>query len=282
MKDSILNFNKKIKDLFICTPFIKSVLKDNLAYKGTFYLYILCKILCVFITYYLWKAIFLSSNNASLGGFTKIEMVTYIFMSFVCSNIVFISMTTKIGNDVMDGTISINLIKPISYKLKLLSESFGEMIYKLIFPSLFIWVGVEFYKMYHMETYRFLISNTLLFLLSSFLGFIIYFLFEFCFGMLAFYSTYVWGMEIIKNSILTFLTGQLIPLTFFPDTIQKIFDYLPFASMNYVPVMIYLGKINRSKIIFLIGKQMLWILLLEIFSYILWKKITKRISILGG
>ncbi len=282
MKDSILNLNKKIKDLFIYTPFIKSVLKDNLAYKGTFYLYILCKILCVFITYYLWKAIFLSSNNASLGGFTKIEMVTYIFMSFVCSNIVFISMTTKIGNDVMDGSIAINLIKPISYKLKLLSESFGEMIYKLIFPSLFIWVGVEFYKMYYMENYRFLISNALLFLLSSFLGFIIYFLFEFCFGMLAFYSTYVWGMEIIKNSILTFLTGQLIPLTFFPDTIQGIFDYLPFASMNYVPVMIYLGKVNRSKIIFLIEKQMLWILLLEIFSYFLWKKITKRISILGG
>lgn len=282
MKDSILNFNKKIKDLFIYTPFIKSVLKDNLAYKGTFYLYILCKILCVFITYYLWKAIFLSSNNTSLGGFTKIEMVTYIFMSFVCSNIVFISMTTKIGNDVMDGTISINLIKPINYKLKLLSESFGEMIYKLIFPSLFIWVGIEFYKMYNMENYHFLISNALLFLFSSFLGFIIYFLFEFCFGMLAFYSTYVWGMEIIKNSILTFLTGQLIPLTFFPDTIQKIFDYLPFASMNYVPVMIYLGKINRSKILFLIEKQILWILLLEIFSYCLWKKITKRISILGG
>ncbi|MCI8669056.1 MAG: hypothetical protein HFI34_05990 [Lachnospiraceae bacterium] len=282
MKDSSLNFNKKIKNLYIYTPFVKSVLKDNLAYKGTFYLYILCKILCVFITYYLWRAIFLSSDNASLGGFTQIEMVTYIFMSFVCSNIVFISMTTKIGNDVMDGSIAINLIKPISYKLKLLSESFGEMIYKLIFPSLFIWGGVEFYKFYTLENYHFLISNALLFLISSFLGFIIYFLFEFCFGMLAFYSTYVWGMEIIKNSILTFLTGQLIPLTFFPDIIQKIFDYFPFALMNYGPVMIYLGKFNRSKIIFLIGKQMLWILLLEIFSYCLWKKITKRISILGG
>ncbi len=282
MKDSILNFNKKIKNLFIYTPFIKSVLKDNLAYKGTFYLYILCKILCVFITYYLWKAIFLSSDNASLGGFTDIEMVAYIFMSFVCSNIVFISMTTKIGNDVMDGSIAINLIKPISYKLKLLSESFGEMVYKLIFPSLFIWVGIEYYKFCTMENYRFLLSNALLFLLSSFLGFIIYFLFEFCFGMLAFYSTYVWGMEIIKNSILTFLTGQLIPLTFFPDTIQKIFDYFPFALMNYAPVMIYLGKFNSSKIMFLIVKQLVWIVLLEIFSYRLWKRITKRISILGG
>lgn len=282
MKDSILHFNKKIKNLFIYTPFIKSVLKDNLAYKGTFYLYILCKILCVFITYYLWKAIFLSSDNASLGGFTDIEMVAYIFMSFVCSNIVFISMTTKIGNDVMDGSIAINLIKPISYKLKLLSESFGEMVYKLIFPSLFIWVGIEYYKFCTMENYRFLLSNALLFLLSSFLGFIIYFLFEFCFGMLAFYSTYVWGMEIIKNSILTFLTGQLIPLTFFPDTIQKIFDYFPFALMNYAPVMIYLGKFNSSKIMFLIVKQLVWIVLLEIFSYRLWKRITKRISILGG
>lgn len=269
-------------DLSIYLPFTKNVIKDNLAYKGTFYLTLLCKILSVFVSYYLWKAIFDSSSYGRIGGFTRAEMVTYIFMSFVCSNVVNISMTTKIGNDVTDGSIAMNLIKPISYKRKLLFESIGEMIYKFIVPSIFIWIGVEVYKIFCFDNYLFSIKNTIFFVISSILGFLIYFLFEFCFGMLAFYSTYVWGMEIIKNGVLTFLTGQLIPLTFFPMVIQKMFDFLPFSSMNYIPVMVYLGKVNDIELLFIIIRQFIWIVLLELFSIWLWNRVIKRISILGG
>jgi ABC-2 type transport system permease protein len=191
-------------------------------------------------------------------------------------------MTTKIGNDVTDGSIAMSLIKPISYKRKLLSESIGEMIYKFFIPSIFVWIGVEVYKIFNLGNYSFSIKNTIFFCISSILGFLIYFLFEFCFGMLAFYSTYVWGMEIIKNGVLIFLTGQLIPLTFFPVIIQKIFDFLPFSSMNYIPVMIYLGKIDNLELVYTLIRQLIWIIILEIFSSWLWKKAIKRISILGG
>lgn len=282
MKSIIVKIKEKINDFNIYAPFAECVIKDNLAYKGTFYLYVVCKILGVFVSYYLWRAIFLSSSRDVLGGFTRQEMITYIFISFVCSNMVYISMTTKIGNDVVDGSIAMNLIKPINYKLKLLSESIGELVYKFIVPSIFIWIGLEVYRVGFMGLPLTNISNMLLFLLSSILSFMLYFLFEFCFGMLAFYSTYVWGMEIIKNSILSFLTGQLIPLTFFPDVIQRVFDFMPFSSMNYIPVMIYMGKIEGSELYFAIGRQILWIIVLELLSCFLWKKVTRRISVLGG
>ncbi|MBQ3664850.1 MAG: ABC-2 family transporter protein [Lachnospiraceae bacterium] len=272
----------KTNRLHVYTPFGKSVIKDSLAYKGSFYLFVICKVLSVFITYYLWRAIFSSSDNSELGGFNQVEILTYVFMSFVCSNMVYISMTTKIGENVVDGSIAINLIKPISYKSKLFAESIGEMIYKFIVPSVFVWIGLEVYKYVILDEFSLSGIRIALFLLSSMLSFIIYFLFEFCFGMIAFYSTYVWGMEIIKNSVLSFLTGQIIPLTFFPDFAQKLFNYLPFSSMNYVPVMIYLGKISSSELIFSIERQILWILILELISIALWRRVVKRISILGG
>lgn len=277
-----MNIKRRIKDLNIYIPFAISIIKDNFAYKGTFYLYIICKVLGVFISYYLWKAIFLSSNKNVLGGFTKDEMIVYIFMSFVCSNMVYISITNKIGSDVVDGSIAINMIKPISYKLKLLSESLGELLYKFVVPSLFVWIGLEIYRVVKLGVPITPIGNILMFLLSSFFSFILYFLFEFCFGMLAFYSTYVWGMEVIKNSVLCFLTGQLIPLTFFPNVIQRVFDFLPFSSMNYIPVMMYIGKINGLDLLFSIVIQVVWIFLLELLSCLLWKKVVKRISVLGG
>lgn len=263
-------------------PFGKGVIKENLAYKGTFYLYVFCKVLSVFVSFYLWKAIYSSSGKNVLAGFSDLEMFTYVFMSFVCSNVVFISMTTKIGNDVMDGSIAVTLVKPLNYKMKLLSESIGEMIYRIIVPSIFVWIGVEVWKMFSYDNYSFSIINTIFFLISSLMGFLIYFLFEFCFGMLAFYSTYVWGMEIIKNAALVFLTGQLIPLEFYPKFFQKILLFLPFASLNYVPVKMYLGKMQCSEICVAFGRQILWIVILELISVALWRRVIKRVSILGG
>lgn len=282
MKTNKARINNLSRGLSMYLPFTKNVIKDNLAYKGTFYLTLFCKILSVFITYYLWRAIFDSSSSGVISGFTRDDMVTYLFMSFVCSNIVITSMTTKIGSDVTDGSIAINLIKPISYKRKLLAESIGEMIYKFIIPSIFIWLGLEIYKILNMQKYSFSLKNTIFFIISSVLGFLLYFLFEFCFGMLAFYSTYVWGMEIIKNSVLTFLTGQLIPLSFFPTIIQKVFEFLPFSSMNYIPVMLYLGKISNTDFIYSLSRQIIWIIILELFSSWLWRRVIKKISILGG
>ena len=65
--------------------------------------------------------------------------------------------------------------------------------------------------------------------------------------MVAFFTTYIFGMLMAKEALLSFLTGQLIPLSFFPPLVQRIFDFLPFSSMVYTPVMIYLGKYSPVK-----------------------------------
>ena len=86
----------------------------------------------------------------------------------------------------------------------------------------------------------------------------------------------------IKEALLSFLTGQLIPLSFFPAAVQRIFDFLPFSSMVYTPVMIYLGKYTGSELGFVLLRQAVWILLLYALGSIIWKKVTKRLVVLGG
>lgn len=100
--------------------------------------------------------------------------------------------------------------------------------------------------------------------------------------MLAFVTTYIFGMNIIKNATLNFLTGRLIPISFFPTALQKIFSFLPFTAMTYVPVMIYLGKYSGMQVLEQLGKQALWVVVLYLFGSFLWKKIERRIVILGG
>jgi ABC-2 type transport system permease protein len=100
--------------------------------------------------------------------------------------------------------------------------------------------------------------------------------------MIAFFTSYVFGLFMIKDALLSFLTGQLIPLSFFPEVVQKVFDFLPFSSMVYTPVMIYLGKYQGMELTFVMLRQAVWVVLLYAFGSFIWKLVVKRLVVLGG
>ena len=229
------------KRLKIYMPFALNELKRNLAYKGAFYLFIFISMFGSFIQYFLWMAIYGSSDNATLGGLSRDEMIIYIFMVYVTSSLVMITISDWVSDDVVKGTVAMNLIKPIDYRMSLIARAFGQVIYRFLSPGVFIWIGLEIYKVTVLNLPVTSIYNIILFLISCIMSFFICVLFDFCFGMVAFFTTYIFGMLMAKEALLSFLTGQLIPLSFFPPLVQRIFDFLPFSSMVYTPVMIYLG-----------------------------------------
>ena len=63
------------KELRIYLPFAANELKRQLAYKGAFYLFILVHLFGSFISYYLWMAIYGSSEKEVIGGLTTIVHV---------------------------------------------------------------------------------------------------------------------------------------------------------------------------------------------------------------
>ena len=85
-----------------------------------------------------------------------------------------------------------------------------------------------------------------------------------------------------KSALLSFLTGQLIPISLFPEFAQNIFGFLPFSSMVYTPVMVYLGKYSGSGLALALGKQALWVVLLYWLGSVIWKQVVKRLVVLGG
>lgn len=270
------------KNLRIYWPFALNQIKSNFAYKGRFYLGMLRKFLGMFIYYYLWMAIYASTTSGELGGFTRSEMILYVFMSYTISDIIMVGISSEIGRDVIDGNVAMNLIKPINYRMSLVFKAFGIMVYRLVVPSLFIWIGLEVFKVTKLGMDISSPVRILGFLVSIFLSFLVYVFFDYCFGLLAFITTYIFGMTIIKNAVLNFLTGKLIPISFFPAMFQKVFSFLPFTAMTYVPVMIYLGKYSGAEMLFELIKQLVWVVLLYALGSFLWKKVEKRMVILGG
>ena len=270
------------KQLKIYMPFALNELKRQMAYKGAFYLFILISLFGSFIQYFLWMAIYGSTDNATLGGLTRDEMVIYIFMVYVTTSLVMITISDWVSDDVVKGTVAMNLIKPIDYRMSLITRAMGQVVYRFLAPGVFIWIGLEIYKVKVLHMGVTSIVNLLLFILSCVMSFFICVLFDFCFGMVAFFTTYIFGMLMAKEALMSFLTGQLIPLSFFPPIVQRIFDFLPFSSMVYTPVMIYLGKYNGNELAFVLLRQATWVVLLYILGSLIWKQVTKRLVVLGG
>lgn len=271
-----------MKRFRIYFPFAVNELKSQMAYRGAFYLFILISTFGSFVSYFLWSAIYGSSGSAILGGLTRNEMTVYIFMTYVTSSIVAISISEWVSEDVVKGTVAMQLIKPIDYRMSLVARALGQMLYRFLLPAVFIWIGLEFYKAFALGLGFTPIGNIGLYLLSCVMSFLIFVLFDFCVGMIAFFTSYIFGLFMVKEALMSFLTGQLIPLSFFPEAVQRIFDFLPFSSMIYAPVMIYLGKYQGQELLWVLGRQLIWVLLLYGLGSLIWNRVTKRLVVLGG
>ena len=131
------------KTLKIYKPFAMNELKRQMAYKASFYLFLVISLFSSFISYFLWMAIYGSTDANTLGGLSQNEMVIYIFMVYVTSSIVTISISEWVSEDVVKGSVAMNLIKPIDYRMSLISRAIGTMIYQFMVPSILVWIGLE-------------------------------------------------------------------------------------------------------------------------------------------
>lgn len=263
-------------------PFASNCLKTNLAYRGAFFIWIFISMFGSFISYFLWMAIYGSSETGVIGNLTQNEMIIYIFMVYVTSSLVTISISDWVSEDVVKGNVAMNLIKPIDYRISLVSMGLGDVVYRFLVPGVFIWIGIEVYKVFGLGMEVVSIQTVLLYILSCLMSYLIFVFFDFCFGMVAFFTTYIFGMLMAKTALLSFLTGQLIPISLFPEAAQKVFDFLPFSSMVYTPVMIYLGKYTGEDLWVALGRQLFWVVALYWLGGMIWKRVTKRLVVLGG
>jgi len=271
---------KKGKKLKAYLPFAINVFQKNLSYRANAVIFILGEATMLAVTYYLWKAIYGSSTNSVINGFSLNEMIIYILVSFITSLVISADILSDIYREVKDGSIAINLIRPISYEKRMIFQGLGNIMYNfvVIFVMSFIIITILYYK-YAGSLNLF---NIILYFVSMILGMLINLYYSYAFGLISFKITNMWGLSQIMRAISQLLSGTLIPIVFFPKAIQWIFNFLPFSSMVYTPTMIYLGKLTGFELIKAIGIQVIWLGILLVTARVMWKTLIKRLTILGG
>ena len=191
-------------------------------------------------------------------------------------------MEFSFGDEVKDGSIIMRLLRPVHFAASYLFTELGSK--WLIFIS----VGLPFLsvivlmKILSGQGIVEVLGLTTLYLFSLTLAYLINFFFNICFGFSAFVFKNLWGSNLLKTSIVAFMSGSLIPLAFFPRVISDILSFLPFSSLIYTPVMIIVGKYDASQILQALLLQLFWLIVMVGLSQLIWKRVQSFITIQGG
>ena len=271
-------------------PFLRASAMDMMAFKFNILVWVIVTVFEVACLIFLWLAVYSSSEggiDASINGFTYKEMISYVVLTTVFGFVTFNNDTLwYINQDIRKGTIGNYVIKPISYRGKFVASNLGAFLMMVIvfgIPlygiSLGVLIGIGFLPI--VSVWEF-IAHIGLFLVSSILACLLNDTIAYIFGILCFYTSAAWGLNSLKTTVISFLSGALLPLAFFPPVFKDIVSYMPFAGMSQNPVLILLMKYNYLESLKVILIALAWLIILELFAKLLFTHAIKKVTVQGG
>ena len=90
------------------------------------------------------------------------------------------------------------------------------------------------------------------------------------------------GVQAMLNLLMMTLSGNILPLTLFPDSWQRVITLLPYAQLLDAPIRLYTGDTAVSEAGRILLIQGAWILLLTWLGVRLWQRHQRRIVLQGG
>lgn len=90
------------------------------------------------------------------------------------------------------------------------------------------------------------------------------------------------GMQAMLNMLMMTLSGNILPLTLFPDSWQRAITLLPYAQLLDAPIRLYTGETPPAAAPGILLIQAAWTAALAALGVLFWRKNQKRLVIQGG
>ena len=217
-------------------------------------------------------------NGNQIQGMNFEQITTYYVLVVSLSPIISWGVNETIGRAIREGEVLRELLNPVSYFTYYFGIRVGELGESVLVGILTFIICAMLFSILLPQS----ILNLLFFIIIVFLSVITIYFFEIILGMTAFYTDSIWGIEILKRSILHIFSGMIAPIELFPEWLQKISDILPFKDFIYTPINIYFGKLSNLEILGVILKLCIWIAIFYVIAKIVFRKAIKNITINGG
>lgn len=229
----------------------------------------------------LYKAFYEADKTGFPMGLSQV--ITYIWLQ---QAFLAVFMLWFFENDIFDvisnGNIAYELTRPIDLYNMWFTKSAASRLSKAVLRCMPILIMAAIIPRPYGITPPPDINAFLWFLFTGFLAGMVVVAFCMLVYIATFYTISSLGVRLVTVSIVDFLAGAVLPLPFFPENMQRIFNLLPFAAMQNVPLRAFSGNLIGRELYIAAGLQLFWCIVLIGLGKLIFRNALKKTVVQGG
>ncbi len=247
----------------------KITFKAQLAWRFDIAVSVVFTIAKILFAFILWQGIF--NHRTMVAGFTFDSMLSYyIINSFLSQLDKSNEVSEELSNRIRTGTFSKYMVIPANIQGYFLAQTAGASVFYMIFNLIAAVVWIFIFGI------RFTFTSNLWLILAAFvfiiLGLIFMVQLNYFLGLLTLKFQDIYLFLMIKNNLVAFVAGTLIPLALLPEIVLQAMRYFPFYYTSYLPSMLLIGR-NGEEIIFGLITLTVWVLTFMIINKISYERL---------
>jgi ABC-2 type transport system permease protein len=188
------------------------------------------------VQYFIWAAVYGNAGGASVRGLELSNILAYYGANALIGYLTMDFADWNLGMLVRTGKYLTFALRPLHHRWFALSQKIGHRALGFAFealPCFLIFTFVFRIPLVPAHPGWTALSVALAFLMTFYVNYTI--------GLAAFWFVRAEGVRAVFQILQAAFSGALIPLTFFPEGLQKALLFLPFQYMIYVPSMVWAG-----------------------------------------
>ncbi len=191
-------------------------------------------------------------------------------------------LENEIFDSIMDGSVAYELCRPMNiYHMWF----FRSMAYRLS-RAVLRCMPILLVAMILPDPLRLVLPKSpgifLAFLITMILAALVTAAFSCLIYILTYFTVSTQGFKLLLTSLMELLTGAIIPIAFLPDGMKRVLEFLPFSSMQNVPLRIYSGDLAGAAAWRAGCLQFFWLAALILLGNGLCRLAVRRVTLQGG
>ncbi len=221
----------------------------------------------------------LYEHRSVIGGYDATATLTYTWLTQALMTPVMVYGWRDLALRIRSGDIATDLVRPIEPLRAWLAFDLGRAFYHFISRGIppFLLGAVVFRLTAPGEPLVWLA-----FLVSVVLAVVVSFAFRFLYNVASFWLVDDRGVAVLAMIAVSFFSGFLIPIAFFPDWLAAIARATPFPAMLQLPIDIFVGTAAGPQILATLAVQLAWAMALLAAAQGLLALGVRRLVVQGG
>lgn len=243
-------------------------MKTQLVWRADVIINMIFTISKILFAYLLWGVIFRTKEK--VGAFTFHGMLSYYIVSSFLSQL---EMSDGISREIHDrirnGTFSKYIVIPVGIERHFMAMELGVVLFYLAFDFMaaVVWIFVFRIQFVFAAEWWIIVCAVIM----AVLGMVFMVQLNFLLGLLTLKYQGIGTFLMIKNNLVSLVTGSIVPLALFPEVVISIMRVLPFYYVTYLPAMLFTGMCRDEVFtgIVVIG---CWCMVIQFMINVVWKK----------